>query len=196
MISFKDYLKQNKGQLAGGVPEVAKRFNSIGVAINPNTTSDEAPANDQSVGDVTGGMISGGENEEVSPKNSNNEPESELELNDNPSATEEPDEDALELQGEDELEAGEAGDPNKQGITRVVKGAHLVSKRESEEGGFEELWMYEIKKSSNDEFDVRNSILAATDIPKNQTQTPDGTQRYTLWTAGNMQLMKITGLVQ
>jgi hypothetical protein len=89
-------------------------------------------------------------------------------------------------------------DPNKRGLIRTVKKAHLVYKRETEDGTFEELWVMNVNKLKDD-LAVRKAILAGTDIPSGATKSQDdGTgnvQEYTLWTAGNVEFIKITGLV-
>lgn len=84
-------------------------------------------------------------------------------------------------------------DPDKQGVIRAVDKAHLVYKRSSESGGFEELWVYNIG-TLKDDLDVRKAILSGTDIPPNQTTSKDGSQTYTMWSAGNAEMIHITGL--
>lgn len=86
------------------------------------------------------------------------------------------------------------GDPDKQGLIRTVKGAHLVYKRQEEEGTFEELWIFNTGKKFGDEYDVRHAILAGTDIPPKKTRSDDGNQEYFLSTLGNAQLLHIKGL--
>lgn len=93
-----------------------------------------------------------------------------------------------------DLDDEEVDDPDRQGLIRVVPNAHLVYKRTSEDGTFEELWIYNIYDSFDDELEVRRAILAGTDIPQNKMASPDGSQRYEIWTAGNGQLLHITGL--
>lgn len=88
----------------------------------------------------------------------------------------------------------EPQDPNRQGLIRQVPGAHLVYKREGEDGTYEELWIYNLRPSMRDELKVRRDILAGTDIPVNKTSSPDGSQTYEVWTAGNAQLVHIQGL--
>lgn len=79
--------------------------------------------------------------------------------------------------------------------TRYVKGAHLVRKKAVEEGQFEELWIYSIDPDTTEPSNTPlKAILAGTDIPENATQSEDGTQSYSLWTAGNAQFVHITGL--
>ncbi len=101
-----------------------------------------------------------------------------------------------------ELDGGELGTgpdelehPNKQGMIRTVKGAHLVYKRKTPDGFYEELWMFNIgKDTQRDEMEIRKDILSGTDIPPESTKSKDGTQSYELWTAGNGQMLKIGGL--
>jgi hypothetical protein len=209
MISFKDYLKKNKGDQQPARIATFVGYNTGGGAGIDYTD------NSQAIGDVSGegqGTI-GGEEEEMSilqmlqTRNAAEEEEVDLEFADEPASENDPNEDAadLEMDGEggddivgkmelpDEGDATE-GDPDKQGLIRRVPGAHLVYKRVGEEGTFEELWMYEIKKGLRDEYDIRDDIIAGTDIVKTQTQSQDGAQSYSMWTAGNMQLLKIIGL--
>lgn len=93
----------------------------------------------------------------------------------------------------DQVATAATEDPDKQGVLRTVKGAHLVYKRASGDGGFEELWMYNVG-TLKDELDIRKSILAGTDIPVNRTSSEDGSQEYSIWSAGNAELIHITGL--
>jgi hypothetical protein len=86
-------------------------------------------------------------------------------------------------------------DPNRQGLIRTVKGAHLVYKRKDDTGTFSELWIYPIdQKGIRTEMQIRRDILAGTDIPEKQVSSDDGSQELDLWTAGNAQLILITGL--
>lgn len=97
--------------------------------------------------------------------------------------------------GEDGMEMDEPEDPNRQGLIRTVKGAHLVYKRSVDDGAFEELWIYNVS-TLRDEVTIRKAILAGTDIPVNKTQSPDGSQSFETWSAGNAELMLIKGLQQ
>lgn len=83
-------------------------------------------------------------------------------------------------------------DPNRQGTIRTVHKAHLVYKREGDDG-FEELWVYNIG-SLKDELDVRKAILAGTDIKPGNATSDDGSQTYKIWSAGNAEVLHITGL--
>lgn len=85
-----------------------------------------------------------------------------------------------------------SGEPTE----RYVRGAHLVYKREVETGQFEELWIFSIDPQTKKDHESTplKAILAGTDIPENATQSEDGTQSYSLWTAGNAQYVHIKGL--
>ena len=85
-------------------------------------------------------------------------------------------------------------DPDKQGLIRNVKGAHLVYKRETEDGTFEEMWCYNVKDSLKNEMTTRRAILSGTDIPAHKTSSDDGKQTYTIWTAGNVEILCIYNL--
>lgn len=86
-------------------------------------------------------------------------------------------------------------DNDRQGLIRAVPGAHLVYKRRTEEGSFEELWIYHVEqKGLRTEYNVKKDILAGTDIPANQTCSDDQSQTCEVWTIGNAQLLHITGL--
>lgn len=92
-------------------------------------------------------------------------------------------------------EPTEPEDPNRRGMIRTVKGAHLVYKREVEDGTYEELWIYNAS-TLRDEITIRKAVLAGTDIPVNKSQSPDGAQSVETWAAGNAELMLIRGLPQ
>ena len=78
---------------------------------------------------------------------------------------------------------------------RFVKNAHLVYKRKTTEGLYEELWIYNIGKDSRmKEYDIRREILRGTDIEQRDTESEDGSQYYEIWTAGNAQMLHIVGL--
>lgn len=90
-------------------------------------------------------------------------------------------------------EPTEPEDPNRQGMVRTVKGAHLVYKREVEDGTYEELWQYNIS-TLRDEITIRKAILAGTDIPVNKAQSTDGSQTFQTWAVGNAELLLVRGL--
>ena len=94
----------------------------------------------------------------------------------------------LEQEGEDE------GDMDRQGVIRTAPNAHLIYKRQSEEGNYDELWIYNTGADMKDELEIRRHILAGTDIPTNRTKSDDGTQLYTLSSMGNAQYLHIRGL--
>lgn len=83
--------------------------------------------------------------------------------------------------------------PDRQGVIRVVANAHLVFKRQVEDGSYTELWIYNVGKLQ-DELKVRKAILAGTDIPPNKKVSPDNEQSFEIWSSGNAELLRITGL--
>lgn len=85
-------------------------------------------------------------------------------------------------------------DPNRQGLIRTVKGAHLVYKRKNEEGTFDELWVFGTGNDMEEGLKVRRNILAGTDIPPRAIKSQNGAQSYTLKTLGNGQILHIKGL--
>lgn len=89
----------------------------------------------------------------------------------------------------------EPTDPDRAGLIRYVKGAHLVYKREQDDGTYEEMWIYNSGEFKKD-IEVKKAILAGTDIPPNATQSPDGAQTVKMWSAGNADIVHITGLPQ
>ena len=104
-----------------------------------------------------------------------------------------PEEGNDELSQLDDVASNATEDPDRQGVIRAVKKAHLVYKRESGDGGFEELWVYNVG-TMKDELETRKAILAGTDIPPGKTASPDGTQTYSIWSTGNAELLSIKGL--
>lgn len=99
-------------------------------------------------------------------------------------------------EGEDEYqEPQEWEDPNRQGVIRRVDNAHLVFKRQADDGSFTEMWIYKQGKNKlRDELEIRRDILAGTDIPVTKTQSDDGKQEAELWSVGDVQFLQITGL--
>ncbi len=85
-------------------------------------------------------------------------------------------------------------DPDRQGLIRVVPNAHLIYKRASEDGTYEELWIFNTGEQFDEELNIRRAILAGTDIEMNKMASKDGSQSYEMWNAGNAQMIKITGL--
>lgn len=100
-----------------------------------------------------------------------------------------------ELDSTDDMQEDEPEDPNHAGVIRHVKGAHLVYKREEEDGTYTEMWIYNSGKFKND-LEVKKAILAGTDIPKGAAQSPDGSQEATMWSSGNATVVVVTGLQQ
>jgi hypothetical protein len=143
------------------------------------------PHNDQSVGDVTGSSISGGgEDEELDLDGEQDVDQNNIQ-DVNPQDDTDPSPQTTDVENQD---------PDKQGAVRVIKGARLVYKRETDEGTFEELWIYKMGNHSRDEYEIRKDILAGTDIPVEGTASEDGTQTYSMWTSGDAQMIKIAGL--
>lgn len=95
---------------------------------------------------------------------------------------------------EEPVEMEDPADPNRAGIIRTVDNAHLIYKRQSEDGTYDELWIYNIHSDTNDELGIRRDILAGTDIPAKKTKSVDGKQQYIVTTMGNAQMVKISGL--
>lgn len=95
---------------------------------------------------------------------------------------------------EEPVEMEDPIDPNRAGIIRTIDNAHLIYKRQSEDGTYDELWIYNIHSGTNDEMDIRRDILAGTDIPQKKTMSADAKQKYIVTTMGNAQMVKITGL--
>ncbi len=85
-------------------------------------------------------------------------------------------------------------DPDFQGSIRQVEGAHLVFKRQQEDGTFNELWQYNLGDDFKKELTIRRAIISGTDIPINKMRSPDSSQSYELWTIGNGQLLQVKGL--
>ncbi len=110
---------------------------------------------------------------------------------------EEPEMDDMEMNNSDDMEMDNMDDqdPDRQGVIRTVKGSHLVYKREQPDGFYEEMWFYNIgKDASRDELEIKKNILAGTDIKVNQTISDDGAQTYSIWSVGNGQMIRITGI--
>lgn len=85
-------------------------------------------------------------------------------------------------------------DSDFQGNIRTVAGASLVYKRPTENGNYEELWIYNVGEDISSESKIRRAILAGTDIPPTSTESDDGTQQSSADTVGNVQFLHITGL--
>lgn len=135
-------------------------------------------------------------NSSKKPELDNNEPQEEPTIDDEFNLDQEPEEapeTAADNTNIDNIANRASEDPNRRGLIRTAKKAHLVYKREQESGTFEELWVYNAGDMKGD-LAVRRAILAGTDIPTNGTKSPDGKQEFFLWTSGNVEFIKITGL--
>lgn len=84
-------------------------------------------------------------------------------------------------------------DPDKSGQIRTVAGAHLVYKRQQDDGTYEELWIYKTTELRT-EAKIKREIISGTDIPPNSRTSPDGSQQYELWNVGNVELLRVQGL--
>ena len=104
-----------------------------------------------------------------------------------------------ESQSGDEFGMG-GEDENKsedfQGLIRTIRGACLVFKRKSQNGTFDELWVYNVGDNLKQETVIRKAILAGTDVDPNTQMSDDGTQKAKTYTVGNVQFLNISGLVQ
>lgn len=86
-------------------------------------------------------------------------------------------------------------DPDRQGNVRYVKDAHLVSRKENEDGQFDELWIFNTGNGAKRRSDfIIQDILKGTDIPPNEISSDDGSQDYLTWNVGNVQMIKVRGL--
>ena len=86
-------------------------------------------------------------------------------------------------------------DPDRQGNVRYVKDAHLVSRKENEDGQFDELWIFNTGSDAKRRSDfIIQDILKGTDIPPNEISSDDGSQDYLTWNVGNIQMVKVRGL--
>lgn len=107
-----------------------------------------------------------------------------------------------EMQGsEDDLDYSGTGsdkesNPDYQGQLRSVTGANLVYKRQTQDGTYDELWIYSIGKDMASEFAIRKAILSGTDIDPNTQESDDGSQHSKSITLGNIQFISISGLPQ
>jgi hypothetical protein len=84
--------------------------------------------------------------------------------------------------------------PDRQGIIRTIPKAHLIYKRTSHNGTYEEMWIYKAGSNYRDENKIRSAILDGTDIDQRLGSSTDGEQTYEIWTCNDRQIMKISGL--
>jgi len=191
MLSFRAYLKGNKDR---GTITKLKQFQKSYPDYDYGPQNGPTPNSDVDNFSASLGLGMGGENEE-SPE----EPQSSAAASNNHGEEpQDPDraDDDVELpatDGEQPVE-DETQDPNRQGTIRHVPNAHLVFKRETEDGTYEELWLYNIGKNFKSDTQIRERILAGTDIPIEKMQSKDGTQYYDIWSIGNVQMLNIKGL--
>lgn len=97
---------------------------------------------------------------------------------------------------EGDVGTDEEGDQDFQGNIRTIRGACLVYKRKTQNGNYDELWIYNVGDDLKKETIVRKAILAGTDIDPNTQQSDDGSQKARTYTVGNVQYLNISGLVQ
>lgn len=83
--------------------------------------------------------------------------------------------------------------PNKQGAIRTVPDADLVYKRKENDGDYEEMWVYHFADMKT-ALKIRQDILSGTDIKIYKRSSDDGKQIYDMWTTGNTEILKISGL--
>lgn len=83
--------------------------------------------------------------------------------------------------------------PTNHMTRRYVKGAHLVYKRATEDGNFEEMWVYRLDDMKQG-LQTRRAILNGTDIDPTTNQSADGSQYAESFIAGNAQIIRIVGL--
>lgn len=95
----------------------------------------------------------------------------------------------------DDAAAGEE-DSDYQGDIRTVRGANLVFKRKTEDGNFEELWVYNVGNDMRRETQIRRAILSGTDIDPSSQSSKDGDQYAETSSMGNVQFLHIVGLPQ
>ena len=93
---------------------------------------------------------------------------------------------------DDKEESNGVKDPNRHGLIRTIKDAHLIYKRENDTSRFDELWMYKIKSGViYQDIDIKTDILSGTDIPMNNVASEDGEQTYDIWYSGDIVFLKI-----
>lgn len=85
-------------------------------------------------------------------------------------------------------------DPDFAGTIRTVVGAALVYKRKEKSNTYEELWIYNADNNLQKITEIRNSILAGTDIDPHTERSEDGEQTCDTTTVGNVQYLHIKGL--
>jgi hypothetical protein len=121
------------------------------------------------------------QNKDISPEKDEDSDKDKLDDED------QPDQQDKEKQAKEDAEK----DPDHQGLIRTVKKAHLIYKRQDDDGTYSELWIYKINKGVRDEFEVRNAILNGTDIDLKTGKSEDESQYFEIWTCNDRQMMKI-----
>lgn len=174
--------------------------------INVRRLDDEEPREDEFQDDD----LEDEREDETGPQEpAETEPEDELADFDDIEGDEQPPEDDQEMDqdgGEDEFadfddiegdteDQAAPVDPDRAGVLRNVKGARLVYKREQADGTYEEMWIYNSGAFKRD-LETKKTIVAGTDIPPNASQSPDGSQTLKMWSAGNADIIVISGLPQ
>jgi hypothetical protein len=119
------------------------------------------------------------------------------------------DDESSELDGseEEDLDSNDPNDPENsddpeaepldfEGLIRTVRGAALVYKRKTQNGTYDELWIYNVGDNLKLETTIRKAILAGTDINPNTQQSDNGQQKAKTYSVGNVQFLNVTGLVQ
>lgn len=106
------------------------------------------------------------------------------------------DQDTDDALPDSDFENPEEGDQDYQGNIRTVRGANLVFKRKTEDGNFEELWVYNVGNDMKRETQIRRAILSGTDIDPTSQQSNDGNQYAETSSMGNVQFLHIVGLPQ
>lgn len=86
-------------------------------------------------------------------------------------------------------------DIDRQGNVKYVQDAHLVTRHQVEDGTYEELWIFNNDRNNHRRSDkIIRDIIKDTDIPENEISSEDGSQNYIIWSVGNIQMVKVTGL--
>lgn len=126
--------------------------------------------------------------EDYSERPHNNWDDDEFNLDD-PEAEDDDDED----DGDGDEESDNGSKSKNEGLIRTVKGAYMVFKRLTPSNNYEELWIY---NTNNVKYQtkIRNSILAGTDVDPISLISPDGEQKATMYSKGNVQFLHIDGL--
>lgn len=108
------------------------------------------------------------------------------------------DQDLADPLSPEEMEKAAEGEEESdfQGNIRTVRGANLVFKRKTEDGNFEELWVYNVGNDMRRETQIRRAILSGTDIDPTSQASKEGEQYAETSSLGNVQFLHIVGLPQ